>query len=372
MGATVKQMLPRSRAFLEKAVAEKQASGVACLIRRAGKIEAEIYLGNHAHPDTGAERREVASDSIWDCASVSKALATVAMLFIAESEGKISFHDKVRKYFTEFPSSETVLLDLMCHRSGLPAHVEYFRAYEKGEQKLGDQKPILGWIVSAGLPNLGTQVYSDLGFMLLGLLLESLYGKPLPEIFHEKVVSKLKLESTGYCTLPHAPAPARLYGLLAPTNRFVATEICPWRQEPRSGDNKKALQGAVHDDNTWAFGGYAGHAGVFTTLREAEKLFDHLWHQVNANPEFIKRTPKPPGIWNYGLSTWPGLRPFPGPSFEGALGHTGYTGTNVWYHEPSQTLSILFSNRVHPSRTDNRWIETRLEFHKLLWEELGY
>lgn len=363
MPATLGAMLPRSRAFLEKALAEKQASGVACLVRQAGNIKDEIYLGNHAHPNTGAEMREVAADSIWDCASVSKALSTVALLFIAESESKISFHDPVRKYFTEFPSSDTTLLDLMCHRSGLPAHIEYFRSYEKGETKLGDQKPLLGWILSAGLPHVGTQVYSDLGFMLLGLLLESLYGKPLPEIFHEKVVSKLKLESTGYCTLAHAPAPARLYGLLAQTNRFVATEICPWR---------KVLQGAVHDDNTWAFGGYAGHAGLFTTLREGERLFDHLWKQVSANPEFLKRSPKPPGVWNYGLSTWPGLRPFPGPYFEGALGHTGYTGTNVWYHEPSQTLCILFSNRVHPSRTDNRWIETRLEFHKLLWEELGH
>jgi len=356
-------MLQRSRAYLEKALAEKQASGVACLIRRAGKIEDEIYLGNHAHPETGAEMRPVAADSIWDCASVTKALSTVAMLFIAESEGKISFRDPVRKYFTEFPSSETALLDLMCHRSGLPAHIEFFRAYEKGEVKLGDPKPLLGWIVNAGLPNLGTQVYSDLGFMLLGLLLESLYGKPLPEVFFEKIVSKLKLESSGYCTLPHAPAPARLYGLLAPQSRFVATEICPWR---------KVLQGGVHDDNAWAFGGYAGHAGLFTTLREGEQLFDHLWKQVTANPDFLKRQGKPPGVWNFGLSTWPGLRPFPGPYFEGALGHTGYTGTNVWYHEPSQTLSILFSNRVHPSRTDNRWIETRLEFHKLLWEELGY
>ena len=220
-------MLPQARAFLEKALSEKQMSGVALLVRRAGKIEDEIYLGTHGYPETGAESRPVAADSIWDCASVSKALGTVAMLFIAESEGKISFQDPVRKYFSGFPSAETVLLDLMCHRSGLPAHIEFFRAYEKGEQKLGDQKPLLGWILAAGLPHVGTQVYSDLGFMLLGMLLESLYGKPLPEIFHEKVVAKLKLESTGYRTLPHAPAPARMYGLLAPPSRFVATEVCP-------------------------------------------------------------------------------------------------------------------------------------------------
>ncbi|MGZ3740755.1 MAG: serine hydrolase domain-containing protein, partial [Bdellovibrionota bacterium] len=126
-------MLQKSRAYLENALAEKQASGAACLVRRGGKIEAEWYLGTHGYPETGAEVRPVAADSIWDCASVSKALSTVCLLFSAESEGKLGFHDKVRKYFTDFPAPETTLLDLMCHRSGLPAHIEFFRSYEKGE-----------------------------------------------------------------------------------------------------------------------------------------------------------------------------------------------------------------------------------------------
>jgi CubicO group peptidase (beta-lactamase class C family) len=355
-------VLPKSRAYLENALAQKQASGAACLVRQGGKVLSEWYLGTHGYPETGAEVRPVAADSIWDCASVSKALSTVCLLFSAESEGRIRFTDKVQKYFSGFPSSDTTLLDLMCHRSGLPAHIEFFRSYEKGDTKLGDQKPLLEWILRAGLPHVGTQVYSDLGFMLLGMLLESLHGKPLPEIFHERMVSRLKLESSGYVTLPHAPAPARLYGLLAPRARFVATEVCPWRG---------LLQGGVHDDNTWAFGGYAGHAGIFTTLSEGEKLFDHLWKQLNASPDFRARAAKPPGVWNYGLSTWPGLRPYPGPYFEGAVGHTGYTGTNVWYQEKNDLLVILFSNRVHPKRTDSRWIDTRLEFHKMLWEELG-
>jgi CubicO group peptidase (beta-lactamase class C family) len=363
-------VLPQTRTYLENALAEKQASGAACLVRHKGKVLAEWYLGYSGYAETGAEVRPVAADSIWDCASVSKALSTVALLFAAESEGKLGFHDKVRKYFTDFPSNETVLLDLMCHRSGLPAHIEFFRSYEKGETKLGDQKPLLDWILKAGLahasgqlpPSSASQVYSDLGFMLLGILLESLHGKPLPEIFHERVVTRLKLESSGYVTLPHAPAPSRLFGLLAPQTRYVATEVCPWRG---------LLQGAVHDDNAWAFGGYAGHAGLFTTLREGEKIFDHLFRQTHANPEFLKRTPKQPGIWSYGLSTWPGLRPYPGPYFEGAYGHTGYTGTSLWYHEPKDLLVILFSNRVHPQRADSRWIDTRLHFHKLLWEELA-
>jgi serine-type D-Ala-D-Ala carboxypeptidase len=360
-------MLTGSRKILEQALAERQASGIAFLLqnkqRSPDRPLCELYLGHHAHEGLHAERRPVAEDSLFDLASVSKILATVSLLFAAESEGKFHWQDPVRKFFSGFPSDDATLLSLMCHHSGLPAHIEFFRSYEKGETRLGDQKPLLQWICEAGLPNKGQQVYSDLGYMLLGLLLESIYGKNLPELFHERLVSRLKLENSGYVTLPHAPAPARLYGLLAPRSRFVATETCPWRHE--------TLQGGVHDDNCWAFGGYAGHAGLFSNLRETARLFEHLWKQAQASPAFRSREPSASGIFSYGFMTYPGLRPQPGPAFAGALGHTGYTGTSAWLHEPSGTLAILLANRVHPSRTDSRWVDTRLEFHKTLWEELG-
>jgi serine-type D-Ala-D-Ala carboxypeptidase len=354
---------PKATAFLKEALEQKQASAAAFLLRRPGEEDFELYLGNHAYAGNDALSRETGADSLFDLASVTKILSTVNLLFMAESEEKFSFDDPVRKYFSSFPSAATKLSDLMAHRSGLPAHIEFFRKHEKGEAILGDQKPLLNWICEAGISNPGTQVYSDLGFMLLGMLLESLYGKPLPEIFHERIVSRLKIENLGFVTLPHAPAPSRLYGLLAEKNRFVATETCPWR--------KKTLQGEVHDDNCWAFGGCLGHAGLFGNARDAMAAFEHLLKQVKANPHFLDRKQPDPGIFSFGLSTYPGLRPFPGPAFATAFGHTGFTGTNIWYHEPSGIKTLLFSNRVHPSRSDGRWIDTRLQFHKILWEELG-
>jgi CubicO group peptidase (beta-lactamase class C family) len=358
--------LSRSRAYLESALHEQQASAIAFLLRRPGQPDQELYLGSHARPAQGALERETTAESLFDLASVSKIFATVSLVFAAESEGKIAFRDPVRKYFSAFPGEGTTLLDLLTHRTGLPAHLEFFRHYDafpEGTYRLGDQKPLLSWICEAGLPEPGQQVYSDLGFILLGLLLESLYGKTLPELFYERITSRLKLERTGYVTLPHAPAPARMYGLLAEQSQFVATETCPWR--------KKTLQGEVHDDNCWAFGGYAGHAGLFSTLKESAILFDHLLKQVKASPDFLQRAPANAGIFSYGFMTYPGLRPFPGPAFAGAFGHTGFTGTSAWLHEPTGTMAILLSNRVHPNRADGRWINTRLEFHKLLWEELG-
>ena len=357
-------MFEKSRPFLENAVAEGQASGIAFLLRRAGKPDEEWYFGDLAKEGTGALRRAVDAASIFDLASVSKIVATVSLLFKAESEGKLAFADPVRKYFPLFPSATATVLDLMNHRTGLPAHVEFFRHYENGHVKLGDTAPLLRWIMEAGVPNQGKTVYSDLGFMLLGMILEQVNERSLPELFHESIVKRLKLESTGYVTLPHSPPAARMFGLLADKARFVATETCPWR--------KKTLQGEIHDDNTWAFGGYAGHAGIFSTLRETAALFDHLLNQAKASPEFLARTPEAPGVFSYGFMTYPGLRASPGPAFEGAIGHTGYTGTSAWIHERTGTKAILLSNRVHPSRTDSRWIGSRLDFHKLLWEDLGF
>ncbi len=355
--------LAKSKAYLLEALGQKQASAVGFLLRRPGMEDIEWYLGNHAYATTDATPRETAADSLFDLASVTKILSTVNLLFMAESEGKFSFDDPVRKYFSSFPSASTKLSDLLRHGSGLPAHIEFFRKHEKGEATLGDQKPLLQWICEAGLKEPGVQVYSDLGFMLLGMLLESLYGKPLPEIFHERIVSRLKLENLGFVTLPHAPAPARMYGLLAEKSRFVATETCPWR--------KKTLQGEVHDDNCWAFGGCLGHAGLFGNARDAMTAFEHLLKQAKSNPEFLRRTQPDPGTFSFGFSTYPGLRPFPGPAFATAYGHTGFTGTNIWFHEPSGIKVALFSNRVHPARSDGRWIDTRLQFHKILWEELA-
>lgn len=356
--------LNKSKNFLQQALEEKHASAAAFFLR-SEKESQEWYLGQTGRKEQGAISGALLASSIFDLASVSKLLGTTSMLFTAVAEKKFGFSDPIRKYFPGFPSASVTILDLMGHKSGLPAHIEFFRkysAFEEGTASLGDQSSLLSWICEAGLPNTGKQVYSDLGFMLLGLLLEKQYGKPLPEIFHEKIATPLKLQNTGYVTLPHAKAEARLFGLLAPQERFVATEICPWR--------KKTLQGEVHDDNTWALGGYAGHAGLFSTPQEAVILFDHLWSKVQSSEDFMKRELPEPGIFSFGFSTYPGLRPFPGPAFANSYGHTGYTGTSLWFHPTTQTLSILFSNRVHPSRTDDRWITTRLEFHKLVWEEL--
>jgi serine-type D-Ala-D-Ala carboxypeptidase len=347
---------------LRRALLQGECSAVAVVAELNGGQPLEWFGGFHGRPALAKWTAPVSDQSIFDLASVSKAVSTVALLFGAESEGLFSWKDPVCHYFPWFPPSVT-WLDLTCHRSGLPAHQEFFQKYRLGEASLGDPRAVIPWIEAAGFPETGKQVYSDLGFMLLGFFLEQIYKKSLLEIFHERIVRRLGLQRTGYRALPHSPSWPTTHWLNGQREDFVTTEDCPWRL--------RTLQGEVHDDNTWSMGGVAGHAGIFSTARETLLMLKHLWRQARACPDFLKQGIVPPGVFQFGLMTYPGLRPFPGPFFADSVGHTGFTGTSAWVHPSTGSFVVCLTNRVHPSRQDNRWIQTRLNFHEALGQEFG-
>jgi CubicO group peptidase (beta-lactamase class C family) len=352
--------IPKTIAYLKQALEEKQASAAALYVQDKGDIAA-LYFGETAREDDAMAK--VDADSLFDLASLTKILCTVSLLFIAESEERLHFFDPIRKYFPEFTPSENevTLLDLMNHRSGLPSGLDVLSLVDSGKIPFGNNRAVLPWICEAMLGE-EEQLYSDLGFILLGFVLEDVYQKSLPEIFQEKIAQKLKLENTGFVVSPKATPLARQYGLLADKKRFVATEVCPRR--------KKLIQGEVHDETAYAMGGYAGHAGLFSTLGETKKCFEHLLKQLSANPEFVHSPHPEPGTFHFGLMCYPGLRAHETKAFEGAVGHTGFVGTSAWFHPLTRRIVILLANRIHPSRQDSRWIETRLQLHDILWSEL--
>lgn len=354
---------PLSTKILKDAIASQQCSGIALYTKIRGQEEFS-YLGETARRENEAVTAPITEDSLFDLASLTKILSTLTLFLVAESEQRLGFEDLVVKYFPRFPGKSATLRQILQHETGLVWHEKFYERYAAGQAKFGDTDALLSWICETKISEEKKPVYSDLGHMLLGLLLEKLYDKPLPQLFAEKISVKLKLQNTGFVTLPHAPAIARMNGLLAAKTRFVATEKCPWRG--------KLLQGEVHDDNAWALGGYAGHAGLFSTLTETKLVFEHLWKQIRANPFYHLDKPDADGANEYfyrGLLRYPGLRAFPGDAFKGSFGFTGFVGTSAWHHPPTDTTAILLSNRVHPSRDDTRWIDTRLQFHKALWQE---
>lgn len=352
------KQIAKSIQILQSALLEKQMSAVALEVRY-GKRRFSYYDGEHAHRDSGAICTRVSERSIFDLASLTKIFVTSNLLHKAKVDASRSY----AYYFGDFPFQDMTIRSLMEHNSGLKAHVEFFKRFQSGEAPLGDLEALKKWIYTTerSAPLGGPSVYSDLGFMLLGFLLEKIFSLPLAQIFQEQVVRPLALDFTGFIPLNHSRWNDTGMALHFAPGDFVATEKCPWRN--------KTMQGEVHDDNCWSMGGIAGHAGLFSTARECLKMLDEMFWEIKAvRPD--KATRSASGKFWDGFMVYPGLRAFPGEDFAGAIGHTGFVGTSAWHSFDRDLSVVLLTNRVHPSRDDNRWIETRLKFHQSLWNEL--
>lgn len=362
----MKNKIPQSLKLLDGFLADKQMSAYALSVR-LGAQSFTVSGGYHAHPGSGAIASATENNSLFDLASLTKIFATAKIIHAAKRAGLLRLDDPYKKYFPKFPHIAITLQQLLDHRSGFPAHIEFFKRFAAGDAPMGDVSALERWIYETPLkhPVGSVTEYSDLGIMLLGFLLEKIYSKPLAQIFQEQVVRPLGLDRTGYVALPHSHWQDSGISLHFAPGDFVATETCPWR--------KRTMQGEVHDDNTWAMGGVAPHAGLFSTAPECLKMLDHLVGEVKADKDFIlpsASTRQGSGIFENGFLLYPGLRAFAGDDFAGAFGFTGFVGTSAW-HDPARDLSVvLLTNRVHPSRNDTRWIVSRLEFHQSLWREL--
>jgi CubicO group peptidase (beta-lactamase class C family) len=208
-------------------------------------------------------------------------------------------------------------------------------------------------------------VYSDLGFMVLGEVIERVTGLPLDRYCHERIFRPLGLRSIGF------NAAAR--GLVPVAERIAPTEDCPWR--------RRILCGEVHDDNAWAMGGVAGHAGLFASAADVDALAGRLHACWRGEDDVVSRdlvrefwTHPPDGAgstWALGWDT-----PSPTASSAGtrisraAVGHLGFTGTSLWIDLERNARVVLLTNRVHPRRDNDRIRAVRPRVHDAVLETL--
>jgi serine-type D-Ala-D-Ala carboxypeptidase len=276
------------------------------------------------------------------------------------------------------------------------------------EYPLQDRKRLLReWIIKepfAYEPGRGN-VYSDLGFMLLEWVIEEQTGLNLPQYAHEHFYGLLGLKRTFFwgtrektnpprppftkggsigegremdsrlSKVPHAVHGNEALGMSYPKEAFAATEDCPWR--------KRVLLGEVHDDNAWALGGYSGHAGLFSTAEEvyviANMLREHHFgtradfFKPETVREFFRRQDVVPGSdWALGWDTRALEGSSAGKYFSrDSVGHTGFTGTSVWMDFEKDVIAILLTNRVHPTRNNDKMKAFRPVFHEAVMEEVG-
>jgi CubicO group peptidase (beta-lactamase class C family) len=317
--------------------------------------------------------------TIFDLSSLTKPLATTLAMMILVREGKLSLDDRVTRFFHNFGvygKTHITFRHLLSHCSGLPAWRPYYKAILNVERKgkrvnfLGSpaaKEHVIQQIHQERLeaPPGEKAVYSDLGFMLLGAVVEEVTAMSLDRLCQERVFRPLSLRTTGFVDLSLVRAKR-----LAPIKDMIApTERCPWR--------KKILWGEVDDDNSYAMGGVTGHAGLFASARDVDTLICQLRECYEGKSEFFPQSivremwtrdrTVPNSTWCLGWDT-----PSPAGSAAGSrfspntVGHLGFTGTSVWVDLERGRHIILLSNRIHPSRENEAIRDFRPLIHDLI------
>jgi beta-N-acetylhexosaminidase len=316
----------------------------------------------------GAKAECVSAETIYDVASLTKPIVTTTAATMLFEQGRLDLDAPVARYLPEFAvasagdpdaawRARVTVRMLLLHDSGLPAHREFFKD-AKGK------KEIVARVMTEPLVcEPGTQIeYSDLGFVLLGEIIERLTGELLDEFARKNIFMPLGMNLSMF-------NPARsLLAKIAPTQNDTAYR-------------KRLLHGEVDDENAWAMGGVAGHAGLFSTAGDIA-IFAQMMlnggiyaHRRLLARSTIEQFTKRHEIGNsaYALG-WdvPTEPSSSGVHFSRAsYGHLGSTGTSLWIDPERKAFVILLTNRVHPTRANKKIKQVRPAIHDAVMEALG-
>lgn len=324
--------------LLERYLAEAAFPGAVAAVGKDGRLAHLRALGRLSYD---AEAPAVQTDTIYDLASLTKVVVTTTMAMILVGRNGLDLATPVAAFLPGFKGGgreRVTLWHLLTHSSGLPAWAPLY-------QRISGRPAYLKHIENTPLAcEPGSQsVYSDLGFILLGEVLERLAGEALDVFARRAILEPLGMRDTLY-----SPWPELL-------TRIAPTERDPWRG--------RLLRGEVHDENAFALGGVAPHAGLFGTAPDlacfAQMILDGGVHEGKrlvareTIERFTRRAGVPGSSRALGWDT-------PGPgSSAGALlssesfGHTGFTGTSLWIDPTRRLFLILLTNRVHPTRAND-------------------
>jgi CubicO group peptidase (beta-lactamase class C family) len=364
---------------LEAAVEAGAFPGAVVLVGRAGRV---LYHAAFGSRSLEPERTPMQRDTVFDLSSLTKPLATTTAFMLLVKDKRVHPDDRVTRFFHNFGvhgKTHITFRHLLAHCSGLPAWCPYFQ-----EVTRVDREGRLNFVASRGAKEFVYEqihrerpacdpgqrtVYSDLGFMLLGELIELVTRVPLDRFCHERIFRPLGLRSTAFIDL----SLLRTRRFTPVTGMIAPTERCPWR--------KRVLCGEVHDDNAYAMGGVAGHAGLFAPATEVDKLTTRLLACYRGKDDFVPREimqefwtrdgTVPGSTWALGWDT-PSEENSSGGSRIGrrAVGHLGFTGTSLWVDLERDAHVILLTNRVHPDRSNERIREIRPRVHDAAVEAL--
>jgi CubicO group peptidase (beta-lactamase class C family) len=284
---------------------------------------------------TSSSARVTADRSIYDLASLTKVVGTTTAAMVLYDQGRLDLEAPVSTYLPAFSGGwkdSVTVRHLLTHRSGLPAGRDLWRIARTPDEARAA-------VLSTPLECKPGQcyIYSDLGADILGFVIEAVAGESLDVFLHDKVFEPLGMNDTFF-----RPADSLTY-------RIAPTEIAPPRGYP--------LQGEVHDENAYALGGVAGHAGLFSTAADLSIFAQMMLNGGSYNGVRILSdttvalfTHRAAGTRALGWDTADGDGGSGKFLDSRAYGHTGYTGTSIWIDPERQMFVLLLTNRVHAAR----------------------
>ena len=345
---------------MEQAIADKTFPGGVLAVVHKGDLAVRA-LGKLTYD---ANATPATADTLYDLASVTKPMVTASSIARLVGSGRLQLDQPVVRYVPEFAAgpqpewrARVTVQHLLMHTSGLPG---YKPLYQSAKNKTEVLARICAEPIEA---EPGTRArYSDLGFALAGIIVERLTGKTLDVLTQREFWEPLGMSNTMY------NPPAKVHARIAPT-------------EDDQTYRKKMIRGVVHDENAFAMGGVSGHAGLFATAADVaafgqmmrnggifahERIFSRRIVDLFTRRQKFGEIERALG-WQV-----PGPTGFAGKyASPRGFGHTGFTGTSLWVDPEKDLVIVLLTNRVHPTRANEKIEQVRPTIHNAVYESLG-
>jgi CubicO group peptidase (beta-lactamase class C family) len=336
-------------AIVNNAIEDSAFPGAVVLVGKDGKVILDKAFGHFTYDKNSPS---VKLSTLFDLASLTKVISTTTFIMICYDRGLFKLDDRVSKYIPQFAQNgkgDITIRNLLLHNSGLPAYKKYYEIYNNAADVLND-------IYASKLeyPTGTKTVYSDLGIITLGKIIEKVTGMTLDKFAQKEIFNPLGMKNTMY------NPPDSLKKFCAPTEYDNY-----WRH--------RQIQGEVHDETASLLGGVAGHAGLFSTAGDIANVLQMLLQDGKFNgkqiikPSTVKlftRRQSEESTRALGWDTKSASGSSAGNLFNAdSYGHTGFTGTSVWT-DPERKLFVIFlTNRVYPTRENYKIHKVRPALH---------
>jgi serine-type D-Ala-D-Ala carboxypeptidase len=385
------QQFAHAFSVLQKAVSDRAFPGASIAVTHAGKLVGLKTFGSFTYArgeNSTVENLPVQISTLFDLASLTKVIATTSMAMLLYERGLLDLEAPVAAVIPEFLADrandarrrDVTLRMLLSHSSGLPPYEKLFLQATNRDELLH-----AAFTMPLTADPGSRAIYSDIGFIILGIVLERLADECLGRFCQREIFAPLAMTNTTF----NPPAGLRAQipptaderegspgadshdrertGREAPTAQTQSTAS---QQEPRSTFRKKIIQGEVQDENAYILGGVAGHAGLFSTARDLAQFAQGMLNPGRSifRPEtialFTRRESAPAGStralgWDTPSAPFYSGKYFSPQSF----GHLGYTGTSLWIDPISQVSITLLTNRTWPDCANQAIKHVRPKFH---------